>query len=169
MWELECKEIWVQKNWCFWTVVLEKTLESPLDCKIKPVNLKGNHPWIFTGCWSWNSNTLATWFEGLIGKDPDAGKNWKQEEKGMMEDEMVGWHRWLNGHEFEQALGVGAGQGGLACCSPWGHKESYVTDRPNWTDLCCWNLGKNDQVLKTDGLRLWRYWNLNSSTICNKQ
>ena len=80
-------------------------------------------------CWSWNSNTLATWCE-----DPDSGKDWRQEEKGMTEDEMVGWHHWLNGHEFEQALGVGEGQRSLACCSLWGQKELDTTERLNWTE-----------------------------------
>ena len=86
-------------------------------------------------CWSWNSNTLDTWYLELFGKDPDAGKVWRQEEKGMTEDEMVGWHHWCNRHEFEQASGVGDGQGGLACCSPWGHKESDMTEWLNWTKL----------------------------------
>ena len=83
--------------------------------------------------WSWNSNTLATWCEELIVKDPDAGKDWGQEEKGRPEDEMVGWHHWLDGHEFEQSPGVGDGQGGLACCSPWGRKEWDMTEPLNWT------------------------------------
>ena len=84
-------------------------------------------------CWSWSSNTLATWWEELPGKDPDAGKDWKWEEKGTTEDDLVGWHHRLNGHEFEQAPGVGEGQESLACCSPWGHKESDTTERLNWT------------------------------------
>ena len=108
MWELDYKENWVQKNWCFWTVVLEKTLESPLDCKeIQPVNPEGNQSWIFIGRTEAEAEAEApilkppdvkSW---LIGKDPDAGKDWGQEEKGMTEDEMVGWHHQLNGHEFE--------------------------------------------------------------------
>ena len=110
MWELDHKESWALRNWCFWTVVLEKTLESPLDCKeIRPVNPKRSQSWKSWKDWclNWNSNTDAkNWF---IGKDPDAGKDWRQEEKGTAEDEMVGWHHWLNGHEFEQALGVGGG------------------------------------------------------------
>ena len=124
------------KNWCFWSVVLEKTLESPLDCKeIKPVNPKGNQSWIFIGRTDAEAETPILWLPDaknwFIGKDPDAGKDWKQE-KGMTEDEMVGWHHWLNGHEFEQALGVGDGQGSLACCSPWGCKESDTTEPLNW-------------------------------------
>ena len=139
MWDLDCKESWVPKNWCFWTVVLEKTLESPLDCKeIKPVYPKGNQSWTFI----WRTDAEAeTRILGLPdaknwlnGKDPDAGKNWSQEEKGTTEDEMVGWHHQLDGHEFEKALGVGDGQGSLACCSPWGCKESDMTEPPNWTE-----------------------------------
>ena len=125
---LDYKESWALKNWCFWTLVLEKTLESPLDSKeIKPVNSKGNQSWIFTGRNGAEAETPILWppdaKKWLIGKDPDARKDWRQEEKGTIEDEMVGWHHWLSGHEFEQALGVGDGQGRLACCSPWGHKE----------------------------------------------
>ena len=107
MWKLDKKEGWVPKNWRFWTVVLEKTLESPLESKeIKLVNPNGNQPWIFIGsdwCWSWSSNSLATWCEDISHwKDPNAGKDWRQEDKGMTEDEMVWWHHWPNGHEFEQ-------------------------------------------------------------------
>ena len=137
MWELDHKEGWAPKNWCFQIVVLEKTLESPLDCKeIQPVHPKGDQSWMFIGdwCWSWNSNTLVTWWELTHWKDPDAGKDWRWEEKGMPEDEMVGWHHWLNGYEFEQALGVGDGQGSLVCCSPWGSKELDTTERLNWTE-----------------------------------
>ena len=110
------------KNWCFWAVELEKTLESPLDCKeIKPVNPKGNQSWIFIGGTDTEAEMWILWSPDvkskLIGKDPDAGKNWRQE-KGMTENEMVGWHHRLNGHEFEQAPGDGEGQGRLACCSP---------------------------------------------------
>jgi len=138
---LDYKESWAPKNWCFWTVVLEKTLESPLDCKdIKPVHPKGNQSWLFIGRTDAEAEAPIFWPPAaknwLTGKDPDAGKDWRQEEKGMAEDEMVGWHHQLNGHEFEQALGVGAGQGGLACCSPWGCKESDMTEQLNWTDLC---------------------------------
>ena len=141
MWELDYKESWVPENWCFWPVVLEKTLESPLDCKeIQPVHSKGDQSLVFTartdGCWSWNSSTLATSCEELtVGKDSDAGRDWGQEEKGTTEDEMAGWHHWLDGHEFEWTLGVGDGQGDLACCSSWGCKESDTTERLNWTEL----------------------------------
>ena len=133
MWELDHKEGWVPKNWCFWTVVLEKTLESPLDCKeIKPVNPKGNQPWIFIERTDAETKALILWppdaKSWLTGKDPNPGKDWRQEEKGTTEDEMVGWYHQLNGHEFEQALGVGEGQGSLACCSPWDCKESDTTE-----------------------------------------
>ena len=126
-------------NWCFCTVVLEKTLESPLDCRdIKPVHSKGNQSWIFIGRTDAETEApilrLPNVKNWLIGKDPDAGKGWRQEEKGMTEDEMVGWHHQLNGHEFEQTPRVGDGQGSLACCSPWGCKESHMTERLNWTE-----------------------------------
>ena len=132
MWELNHKKGCVPKNWCFWTVVLEKTLENPLDCKeIKPVNPKGNQPWIFTGGTDAEAEAPIVWppdvKSRLIGKDSDAGKDRGQEEKRVTEDEMFGWHHWLNGHEFEQTLGDREGQGSLMCCSPWGHKESDMT------------------------------------------
>ena len=128
MWELDYKESWALKNWCFWIVVLEKTLESPLDCKeIQPVHSK-DQSWVFTGRTDAKAETpvlgpphAKSW---LIGKDPDAGNDWGQEEKGMTEDEMVGWHHRLSGHGFGWTPGVGDGQGSLACCGPWGHKES---------------------------------------------
>ena len=134
MWELDHKEGWVLENWCFWTVVLEKTLESPLDCKeIKTVNPKGNQPWIFFGRTDAEAEAPILWppdvKSWLIIKDLDAGKDWRQEEKGKTEDEMVGWHHWLNGHEFEQAPGDGEGQGSLVCCSPWGCKEIWLSDK----------------------------------------
>ena len=136
MWELDYKEGWALKNWCFQTAVLKTTLESPLDSKeIKPVNPKGNQPWIFIGRTDAEAETPVLWppdmKSQLIRKDPDAGKDWRQEEKETTEDEMVGWHHWLNGHEFEQALGVGEGQGSLMCCSPWDCKESDVTEQLN--------------------------------------
>ena len=123
MWELDYKESWALKNWCFWTVVFEKTLESPLDFKeIQPVHPKGNQSWIFIGRTDAEGETPILWppdvQKWLIGKHPDAGKDWRWEEKGMTEDEMVGWHHQLNGPRFEQAPGVGDGRGSLACCSP---------------------------------------------------
>ena len=134
------KENWVPKNWCFWTVVLEKTLESPLDCKeIQLVHPKGDQSWVFFGKTDVEAETLILWPPDaktwLTRKNPDAGKDCRQEEKGMTEDEVVGWHHWLNGHEFEQAPGFGDGQGSLVCCSPWGHKESDTTEWLNWTEL----------------------------------
>ena len=139
MCELDYKESWVPKNWCFWTVVLEKTLESPLDCKeIKPVNPEGNQFWVFIGRTDAEAKAPIIWppdaKNWLTGKDPDTGENWRQKKEGMTEDEMVGWHHWLDGHEFEQALGVGDGQGSLVCYSPWGHKELDTTEQLNWTD-----------------------------------
>ena len=136
--ELDHKESWAPKNWCFWTVVLEKTLESPLDCKeIKPISLKGNQSWILIGRTNAEAETPILWppdgKNWLTGKDPQAGKDWRQGEKGTTEDEMVAWHHQLDGHEFEQALGVDDGQRSLACCSPWGRKESDTTEGPNWT------------------------------------
>ena len=139
-----CESWTIKKNWWFWTVVLEKTLESPLDCKeIQPVHPKGNQFWIFIGRTDAEAETTILWPHDmknwLIWKDPDAGKNWRQEEKGMTEDEMVGWHHLLSGHEFGWTLGVGDGQGGLECCSPWGHKELDTTEQLNWTELS-WKL-----------------------------
>ena len=130
MWELDYKESWAPKNWCFWTVVLEKTLESPLDCKdIQPVHPKGNQSWMFVVSLSWNSNTLASWWEEMTHwKRPDAGQDWKQEEKGTTEDEMVGWHHQLSGHGFEWAAGVGDGQGGLASMASQRVGHNRVTE-----------------------------------------
>ena len=135
MWELDYKESWAPKNWCFWNVVWEKTLESPLDCKeIQLVRPKGDQPWVIIGRTDVEAETpifgppdRKNW---PIWKDPDAGKDWRQE-KGTTEDEMVGWHHWLDGHVFEQALGVGDGQGSLVCCSPWGGKELDMTEQLN--------------------------------------
>ena len=139
MWELDHKESWVPKNWCFWTVELEQALQSPLDSKeIKTVNPKGNQSWIFTGRTDAEAEPPIVWppdaKNWLIWKDSDAGKDWRREKKGMTEDEMVGWHHRLNGHEFEQALGTGEGQGSLAGCSSWGHKELDTTEWLNWTE-----------------------------------
>ena len=131
--------------------MLEKTLESPLDCKeIQPVNPKGNQSWIFIG--STDAEALKLWpvdaKSWLIGKDPDAGKDWRQEEKGTTEDEMVGWHHWPNGHEFEQALWTGE-QGSLVCCSPWDLKESATTEQLNWQiliQLNTWDIFTNAPI-----------------------
>ena len=142
MWELDHKEGWAPKNWCFQTVVIQKTLESPLDCKdIKPVNTKENQPWIFIGKIDSEAEAPILWppdeNSWLTGKDLDAGKDWGQEEKGVTEDEMTGWHNGLNGHESEQTLGDSEGQGSLACCSPWSHKESDMTEWLNDNHHLC--------------------------------
>ena len=139
MWELDYKESWALKNWCFWTVVLEKTLESPFDSmEIQPVHPKGNQSWVFIGRTDVEAEIPILWppdsKKWLIWKDPDTGKNWRQEEKGTTEDEMVEWHHRLNGHELGWTLGVGDGQGGLVRCSPWGHKQLDMTERLNWTE-----------------------------------
>ena len=139
MWKLNHKESWAVQNWCFWTVVLEKTLESPLDCKeIQPVHPKGDQSWVFIGRTDVDAETLILWppdaKSWLIWKDPEAGKDWGQGEKGMTEDEMVGWHHRLDGHGFGWIPRVGDGQRGLACCGSWGRKELDTTERLNWTD-----------------------------------
>ena len=138
MYELDYKVSWVPKNWCFWTVVLEKTLASPLDCKeIQPVHSEGDHTWVFFGRTDAKAETPILWpphaMSWLIGKDSDAGRDWGQEEKGTTEDEMAGRHHWLNGRESEWTPGVGDGQEGLACCDSWGLKELDMTERLNWT------------------------------------
>ena len=132
----------VPTSWCFWTVVLEKTLESLLDCKeIQPVHPKGNQSWVFIGRTEVEAEIPILWPPNvkswLTGKDPDAERNRGQEERGMTEDEMVGWHHWLNVDEFEQTPGVGDGQGGLVSCGPWDHEELDMTERLNWTSH--WN------------------------------
>ena len=139
-----CESWTIKKAERFWTVVLEKTLESPLDCKeIQPVHSEGDQSWVFIGMTDVEAETPLLWSPDakswLIWKDPDAGKDWGQEEKGMAEDEMAGWHHWLDEHGFGWIPGVGDGQGGLACCSSWGHKESDMTEWLNWTELnwCC--------------------------------
>ena len=137
MWKLDYKESWAPKNWCFWTVVLEKTLVSPLDCKeIQPAHPKGDPSWVLIGRTDSEAETPVLWppdaKSWLIGKDPDAGKDWGQE-KGTTEDEMVGWHHWLNGHGFGWTLGVGEGQWGQVCCSSWGHRVGhYWPTELNW-------------------------------------
>ena len=132
MWELDYKESWVPKNWCFCIVVLEKTLESSLDCKkIQPVHPKGDQSWVLIGRTDVEAETPILWppdaKSWLIGKDPDAGKDWGQEEKGMTEDEMDGGHHWLSGHEFEQTLGDSEGPRSLVCCSSWDCRKSDTT------------------------------------------
>ena len=140
MWELDCEESWALKNWCFWTVVLEKTLETPLDCKkIQRIHPKEDQSWVFSGRTDVEAVTPILWpphvKSWLIGKDPNAGKDWGQEEKGTTEDEMAGWHHWLDGCESEWTLGVADGQGGLVCCESWGCKGSNTTEQLNWNEL----------------------------------
>ena len=145
MWELDHKDSWTLKNWCFWAVLLEKTLESPLDCKeIKPVNPKGNQPWIFIRMTDAEAEAPVLWTPDakswLIRKDPDAGKDWRQEVKGMTKDDLFGSHHLLNGHEFEQALRDGEGQGSLVCCSPQANKELDMAEWLNnnilwWSEI----------------------------------
>ena len=140
MWELDYKKNWVPKNWCFWSVVLEKTLESPLNFKeIKTGHPKGDQSWVFIGRTDTEAETPILWppdvKNWVTGKDPNAGNDWGQEEKRTTEDEMVGWHHWLNGHGFGWTPGIGDGQGCLWCRSPWGHKESDMTEQLNWTDV----------------------------------
>ena len=140
MWELDCEESWVPKNLCFWTVVLERTLESPLDCKeIQAVHPKADQSWVFIARTDAEAKTPILWppdvKSWLIWKDPDAGKDWGQEEKGMTEDDMVVWHHWFNGPGFGWTQGVGDGQGGLTWCSSWGRKESYTTEWLNGTTM----------------------------------
>ena len=139
MWELDYKESWAPRNWCFWTVVLEKTLESHLDCeKVQPVHPKGNQSWVFIGStdvWSWTSNTLATWWEELTHlKRPWCWERLRAGGKGMTQDNMVGWYHRLNGHGFGWTPGVGDGQGGLASCGSWFGKELDTTEWLNWTE-----------------------------------
>ena len=144
MWELDCEESWAPKNWCFWTVVLEKTLESPLDYEeIQPVHPKGEQSWVFTGRNDAEAESPILWPLHVkswlirVGKDSDAGRDWGQEKKGTTEDEMAGWHHWLDAREFGWSPAVDDGQGGLACCDSWGHKsQTRLSDwnELNWTE-----------------------------------
>ena len=157
MWKLDCEESWAPKNWCFWTVVLEKTLGSPLYCKeIQPVHSKGDQSLVFFGSTDAEAETPVLWpphaKSWLIGKDSDAGRDWGQE-KGTIEDEMAGWHHRLDGHEYAWTPGVGDGQGGLACCNSWG--------RNSWLNWLIWGVvallreGHQYQHWETKGLRDW--------------
>ena len=155
MWEVDCEESWALKNWCFWTVVLEKTLESPLGCKeIQLVHSEGDQPWDFFGRNDAKAETPVLWpphaKSWLIAKDLNAERNWGQEVKGTKEHEMSGWHHRLDAHEFGWTPGVGDGQGGPACCDSWGHKELETTERMNWTELMAdsrWGLTENNKIL----------------------
>ena len=163
MWELDYKESWAPKNWCFWTLVLEKTQESPLDCKeIQPVHPKGDQSWVFIGRTDAKAETPIVWpphaKSWLIGKAPDAGRDLGKEEKGTTEDEMVGWHHWFNGHEFEWTPGVGDGQGGLACCDSWGRKELDTTERLNWAELRILGAQHDDLDILFLFSTIWKKW-----------
>ena len=154
MWELDHKEGWAPENWCLQIVVLEKTLEGPSDFKeIKLVTLKGDQPWIFIGRTDAEVEAPILWpldaKSQLIGKDPDAGKDWRQEEKEPTEDEMVRWNHRLNGNEFEQTPGDSIGQGSLACYSSWNHKESDMTEWLNKNKESRTNKKKNDWQIFT--------------------
>ena len=154
MWELDYKEIWLPKNWCFWTVVLEKTLESPLDCKeIQPVHPKGDQSCVFFG----RNETPVLWpphaKSWLIVKDSDAGRDWGQEEKGTTEDEMDGWHHRLDGHGFGWTPGVGDGQGGLVCCDSWGHRVGH-----NWATELKWKVKFSKTFLCLSIYNFIFYW-----------
>ena len=143
LWELGHKEGRMPKNWCLWMVVLEKTPEGLLDSKeIKPVNLKGNQTWILSGRTNAKAEVTVFWSydmnNQLIGKVPDAGKDWGQKEKRASEEKMAGWHHQWNGHELGQTLGDGEGQGSLACCSPWGCKELDMTEWLNKNNKLWW-------------------------------
>ena len=171
MWELDHKENWALKNWCFWTVVLEKTLENPLDCKeTKPVHSKGNEPWIFIRRTDAEAEAPILWPPDVKSwlTDSDAGKDWRQEEKGTTEDEMVGWYHRFDWHEFEEALGVGDEQGSLASCSSWGHKESDTTEWLNWTGLkYCSKLYNLQLVVKNP--QMWRNHRYKRLTVSCRQ
>ena len=161
MWGLDHKESWAPKNWCFWTMVLEKTLESPLDCKeIQPVHPKGNQSWVFIGRTDVEAEAPIFWPPDVknwfTGKDPDAGKDWRREEKGMTEDEMVGWHHWLNGHEFEQTSGDSEGQGSPAAVHGVVKSRARLS---NWTELsslfkCRSLLNPQDHFRRLGAMRL---------------
>ena len=156
MWELDCEESWSPKNWCFWIMVLEKTLESPLDCKdIQPVHPKRDQSCVFIGRTDAEAETPILWpphaKSWLIGKDSDAGRDWGHEEKGTTEDEIAGWHHRLNAHEFGWTPGVGDGQGGLECCDSWGSKKSDKTERLNWAE---------SKILSQHILKIKNWWDI---------
>ena len=189
MWELDYKQSWAPKNWCFWTVVLEKTLESPLHCKeIQPVHPKADQFWVFIDRTDVEVETPILWLPDvkswLIWKDLDVWKDWGQEEKGMPEEEMIGWHHQLNGHGFGRTSGVGDGQGSLVCCGSRGCKESDMTEQLNWTDVVeaillvhmaeqiifCWEGGKTHSSCKFPYYLPWKVKVLIAQlcpTLCN--
>ena len=167
---LDHKESWVLKNWCFWTVVLEKTLECPLDCKeIQPVNPKGNQLWLFIGRTDAEAEAPILWppdgQTDSLEKTLMLAKIWKQEEKGMTEDEMIGWHHRLNGHEFEQGSWAGDGQGSLACCSLGGHKELDMTEQLNWIELIWWYPHVVISCVVRRGSLLWPVYSVDKTLL----
>ena len=167
MWDFEVQKnrhhyFLILANWRFWTMVLEKTLENPLDCKeIQPVHPKRDQPWVFTGRTDAETETQILWpphaKSWFFEKDPDAGRDWGQEENGMTEGEMARWHYWHDGHEFEQTPGVCDEQAGLVCCDSWGCKESDTTERLNWTELnCTWLiLSANKRLIQKEGIYVY--------------
>ena len=175
MLELNHKESWVLKNWCFWTVVLEKTLEGPLECKeIQPAHSEGDQPWDYFGRNDAKAEAPVLWppdgKSWLIGKDSDSGRDWRQEKKGTTEDEMAGCHHWLDGRESEWTPGVGDGQGGLACCDSWGCKESDMTEWLNWTEafppaLPCLFHGKHNEDFRSCFLYSIQWKQITKSSI----
>ena len=175
MWDLDYQESLALKNWCFWTVVLEKTLESPLDCKeIQSVHPKGDQSWVFIVRTDAEAETPILWppdeKSWLIRKDPDPGKDWGQEEKWSTEAEMVGWLHRLNGHWFGWTPGDGDGQGGLAWGGSWSHKESDATERRNWTEsclTCCFKYIKVNYILFKYKLITFKYLALSVSKCPN--
>ena len=171
---VDYKASWAPKNWCFWTVVLEKTCESPLDSKeIQPVHPKGNQSWIFTGKTEAEAKTPILWppdvKNWLIWKDPDAGKDWRQAEQGMTENEMIGGHHQLYGYEFEQAPGVCDGQGSLACCNPWGSqtvRHDQATEL-NWKSVALsWSLNRSLVHKWLYNITHWKYAKDQFTKLC---
>ena len=163
IWDLDYKDSWASKNGCFWTVVLEKTLESHLDCKmIQPVHPKWNQSWVFFRRAYVEAETPILWppdvKNWLIEKDPDAAKDWRREEKAATEDEMVGWHHRLSGYDCESTLRVGDGQRSMVYCSPWGHKEWDTIERLNWTEL---NVAISHSQIQPCLLGSKKCWSLN--------
>ena len=164
MWESDCEESWALKNWCFWTVVLQKTLESFMDYKeIQPVHSKGDQSWVFFGKNDAKAETPVLWPHHVKSwhteKDSDAGRDWGQEEQGTTDDEMAGWHHWLGGHESEWIPGVGDEQGSLACCDSWGRKESDTTEWLNWAEVNFLSMRiVNTLLIKSKSIKLCKYW-----------
>ena len=176
MLEFDQKEGWAPKNWCFQIEVLEVTLESPLDCKeINQVNPKRNQSWIFIGRSAVEAEGPIVWPPDaktqVIGKDPDAGEDWRQAQKGTTKDKMIGWNHWLNAHEFEQAPGDGEGQGCLACCSSWCCKELDTNEQLN-NKKTDWAISVMITILNPTGTLQERHCSLivvNTNIIVNRE